>query len=88
MKEMKLWNGQTPHAVQLLTQREEKHSNGNPAGGAAPNSGTAHDDCTPSELVDVPAKFQQKARENIQAWLAQVWMQAVIAFLTGQEAEK
>lgn len=28
---------------------------------------------TPTELIDIGAKSQQKARESIQAWLAQLW---------------
>ena len=47
---------------------------------------------TPTELIDIAAKFQQKAREIIQAWLVPLlgggWEDVDGTSLTRQEAEK
>ena len=47
------------HVVRLLIQR---HATVTPASGAAPNSGIIHAEriYTPTELVDIADKFQQK----------------------------
>lgn len=52
-----------------------------PAITAAPSSGNVHDERIYSELIDTVAKFQQRARESNQAWLVQLWIQRVMAFL-------
>ena len=36
---------------------------------------------TPGELIDVPAKFQQKVTESIQAWLVRQWDMGSASFL-------
>ena len=43
----------------------------------------------PTELVDTADKFQQKARESVQAWLVWLWVMGVNGIsLTRQGAEK
>lgn len=42
---------------------------------------------TPSEFIDVAAKFQQKGRKGFQAWSVQLWDSGDGISLTGQETE-
>lgn len=45
-----------------------------PARGAAPvQEAFVRRACSPAALIDIGAKFQQKARESSQAWLGQLW---------------
>lgn len=36
---------------------------------------------TPTELIDLAAKFQQKARASVLAWLVWLWDMGAVAFL-------
>lgn len=73
---------ETPHAVQPRVQRKAKApQRPQPAGWPPTEETFTKRECTSTELIDTAAKFQQKARASIPAWLVHLRDTGEMAFL-------
>lgn len=75
------WN-----ALCCLTLNEKRKQHHHQRKWVSPHSGNTVRECTPAELTDKAAKFQQKARGNIPTWLVWLWIQGDGGPLNGQES--